>query len=392
MYHLSLFVWAAVLLGVSVRVGVSSRWAQTVVPIYRHAGERWAAGEDVYAPTPGFDVFRNPPPVAALFAPLARLPETPAAILWRLAGAAVLLAGLRGLVRAAGLTEPWRVGLVFAITAELALPSINNGQVNVHLIGAVLCGTVAAVGGRSWTAAAWLAAAAWMKGYPLAAGLLVGVAVPAVGWRIVLLTAAVFAGTFVCQEPGYVWAEYRSWVELIGLDDRTFAPAHRFPRDWRVVPRMWLDCVIPCAVAGRVGVLAGAGMAVAVWRARRAVGPGPAAVTAAGLAAVWMTLFGPATEDVTYTLLAPAAGLAVGRWTGRDRPEATVAAWAAYLLLLAPVLRGLFPSGEVFPVRTAQPVGAAVLLVLLLCEALASGGRQPPVPAISPRPDARTGG
>src|SRR5262245_17562272 len=169
-------VWAALLLGVCGRVLLAKPRSGTVVPIYLAAGERWAAGEDLYAPHPELDVYRNPPGVAAAFVPFTYLPEKAAGVAWRLFGAAVFLVGLvrfrRDVVPDLSAN---RAGVMLALAAVVALPAVNNGQVNLLIAGAVLNGTAAVAGRRWWEAAGWFGLGGWLKVYPLAAGLLTAV-------------------------------------------------------------------------------------------------------------------------------------------------------------------------------------------------------------------------
>ena len=150
--RLAALAWVALLVGVAVRVAVSHPWSQSVVPVYLHAGGQWRAGADPYAPNYFHDAYRNPPHVAAAFAPLTRLPEKAAGLLWRGVGAAVFLLGLRAYTRhVLPPLTPSQTGLVFLAAMPVALLSVNNGQANVLLAGAVLFGAADAArrAGRS---------------------------------------------------------------------------------------------------------------------------------------------------------------------------------------------------------------------------------------------------
>ena len=365
--RLAAFAWVALFAGVAVRVAVSHPWAQSVVPVYLHAGGQWRAGADPYAPNIYHDAYRNPPHVAAAFAPLTRLPEKAAGLLWRGVGAAVFLLGLRAYTRhVLPPLTPSQTGLVFLAAMPVALLSVNNGQANVLLAGAVLFGAADAARGRLGRSAGWLSLAAWLKVYPLAAGLLLCLLYPRLTWRLAVALAVGFAVPFAAGDPGYVLGEYASFLRYAGADDRTHSYLSQVPRDWTMVPRMWLDLVPLPAATKAVSLAAGVALAALTVLAARRHGSCRALPTAVGLGLVWMTLFGPATENPTYSLLAPAAAAAVAAWRGWK----AAAAWAAFGLLLAVVLRGMFPSGDVMPLRTAQPVAAAVLMAGLVGEVI----------------------
>jgi hypothetical protein len=364
--RLAVGVWALLLVAVCVRVAVSRPTAQTVLPIYLAAGERWAGGETLYVSVPGLDVYRNPPGFAATFAPLTLLPAKLVGILWRLAGTGVFLLGLHRFRRA--LAPDWgptRVGLLFALAALLAVPALNNGQVNLLLAGAALNGTAAALGRRWWESAAWFALGGWLKVYPLALGLLVSVAAPLrLGPRLVLLALLAAGLPWLLQDPAYVLAQYRGFVDWLGLDDRHLTIPQRAARDWTILPRTWSDWIVPADVSRTVSAAAGiaAALAVAV-AALRATDPRRPLALALALGRVWMTAFGPATEANTYTVLAgTAAFLAVAP----QRRFSRLLALAGCGLLAVSVLRGLFQADWQFQVLGPQPVGAMLLALAAL--------------------------
>ncbi len=354
--RIAVSVWVALLVGVGVRVLIQPAAKQSVIPIYLTGGERWLNSEPLYPPIPGLDLYRNPPGVAALFAPLSLLPAKPAAILWRLACVAVYLIGVRSLVR--DLLPPLaaqRRAVVWVFAAVLALPAINNGQINLMIAAAALVGAGACARGSWWTAAGWLAFAGWLKVYPLAVGLLCVLVAPRqLGWRLAVMCAVLFALPFVLQHPAYVWDRHVEFVQEMRADDRTAAAGlARAPRDWTVLPRLWFDAAVPRVAQQGVAVAAAAGLAAVVLRSR-------GYMNALLLGLLWIVLFGPATESNTYAVLAPAAGaVAVG-----SRSKWVLACgWVAGGLLLAAVVRGSFPSDAAVKLIEVQPVAAGVLLV-----------------------------
>lgn len=344
-------------LAVVLRVAFAAPNSGTVVPIYLKAGERWLAGENIYAAYWPLDIYRNPPGVAAFFAPWSVLPPKAAGILWRLFGAAVFLAGLAALVRRR--SEP--LGAFALVAAFLIIPSFNNGQVNVLIVGCLLLALANVERDRFVRAAAWVAFASFFKVYPLAVGLLFCAVKPRFALRLLPALALAALLPFACQRPDYVAGMHRAFVDFLELEGQYRLMLDRPPWDWTILLRTWLDVRVPGGVTKMVSAMAGLIFAALVWRARRASDPAPFAF---GLGCVWMTLFGPATENATYTLIAPSVALL---FLGRPRPVA----FAALALFALPILRGLFPSGDVLPLRTAQPLGAMVLLIALLRDAFA---------------------
>lgn len=379
-------VWIALLVGVFVRVLIQPPMTQSVVPIYLYAGEQWRAGGPLYHQKTGMDLYRNPPGVAALFAPLSLLPPKPAALLWRLACVLAYLAGVRSLVR--DLLPPLTAGrraVVWVSAAVLAIPAVNNGQINLMIVAAALLGAGACARERWWAAAWWLAFAGWFKVYPLAVGLLCVLVAPRqLGWRLAVTTAVLFGLPFLLQHPTFVWDRHVEFVHEMKTDDRTGAEVSflRAPRDWTVLPRVWFDVAVPRAISQPVALAAAAGLAAVVWVGRRSGFLPPLL-----LGLLWIVLFGPATEMNTYSVLAPVAGsVAVGsrsKWV-------SACGWVASGLLLAAVVRGSFPSDAAFKLVELQPIAALLLLAGVIggITLSASAAAETSGPAAGPHPPA----
>ena len=354
--RLAFAVWAVALVAITIRVAVVPPKSQSVVPVYRAAGERWAARESLYDPLPPLDDYRYPPGFAVPFAVLKSLPEKLAAWLWRAAGVTLFLLGLRSFANG---TAPGTVPAMALLTGPLLLQCINNGQANVHLIGFVLLGAGALARSRFTTSALGFALAAAIKIYPVTAGMLAVLAAPKpLGGRFALALVAVAIVPFVCHDPAYVWRQHVELAEWSKIDDRyrTY-PLPRVPRDWTILTRTYFDVVPGLAVCRAVAAWAGLAMAGVVLIARHRHGIPFAAAQVVIFAGVWMTLFGPMTETVTYALLAPgAAWLLV---TSRGRP--LTFAILGYALNVLPVVRDLFPNGWTLSILGPQPAGAFLI-------------------------------
>jgi hypothetical protein len=375
--RLAVGVWVLLLAGVCGRVALGPERSHTVVPIYLTAAERWVNAGNLYEPAPPLDVYRNPPGVAAAFVPLTWVPERLAEVAWRGLSAAILLAGLSVWVKR-GLPQPLtpgETGAVFILVALLAIPSLNNGQTNLVLIGALLLGATAAASDRGWRAGTWLALAAAVKVYPAAVGLLLGAARPR---RILLpfLVAGLIlaAMPFFLQSRTYVFGEYRNFAASVTADDRTFAPLERAPQDLFLALRVWVTAPPPGAYLA-FKLVAAAGMAgLVVLAARRGV-DSPGLVTLAfHLGCCWITVLGPATEIHTYVLLAPtAASLLVRAYSDRQgrRGRFRLAVTAiAYGLIVLPILRDAFPGGKSFHTLALPPIGGLLILAAAIESAI----------------------
>ncbi len=341
--------WLVLLTAVCGRVLVSKPTDHSVVPIYRVAAERWQAGEPLYAPAPPLDVYRNPPGFAAAFSVFLLLPETPAAVFWRLLSCAVLLLALHRFAR----TRQWsatQTGWSFSIAAGLSVACVDNGQVNILMAACVLLGFAAATRDRLTLAAIALAIATGLKVYPVAAALLAIVVVPRLATRYILATAIIAALPFLLRPWGYVLGECgQFWTHSV-LDDRTGSDfLFRVPHDWTIIPRVWFGVVVSSTIAMLTSVAVGVLFAVLVHR-RRSLD------LALVLGSVWMTAFGPATELPTYALLAPAVGV----WVASHPSWRSI---TVLMLLALPIVRGIFPTNEVLMFRCAAPLGGLLLAI-----------------------------
>ncbi len=368
-------LWLVLAAAIGVRVAVSKPTSQTVLPIYLAAGERWLRGETLYGPAPGTDIYRNPPVIAAVFAALTVLPEKLAGLLVRGLGLALFLTGLRSVRRE--LLPDWgpsRVGWLFALAVVPAIPSCNNGQLNLLLAALALHGVASASAGRWSASAVAIGLAVWVKVYPLSLGLLVVLVAPRS--YALKLAAVVMVGValpFALDDAATVRTQYAEYVKYLRLDDRTHEDISRVPRDWTALPRRWLGWVSPEPVTKAVSLAVAAGLAVLIV-SRRHRPLGESLLTALVGSHVWMTAFGPATEMNTYSLLAAVAPLVL-LTPGLSR-GCRVVAVVGYSLMALTVARGMFPNDSDFNVLGPQALGATLLAVAYVMRRNpASGGR-----------------
>ena len=134
------------------------------------------------------------------------------------------------------------------------------------------------------------------------------------------------------------------------------------PRDWTVLTRTWLGWVPSDLIVKSVSVLSGLAFAGVVWFSHRRNGLQRTIPIVVVLSGSWMTLFGPATESVTYCLLAPGAAWLVATSRGWLLGIAT----AGYLLHLSPVIRDIFPQSWRYSVLGPQAAGTLLLLAVTM--------------------------
>jgi hypothetical protein len=336
-----------------------------VYPIFATGARNWVLGVNLYEAHDGLDIYRYSPLVTVLFVPLTWLPEALGGVIWRLANVGVFLAALRWWCRAAlplSLNRTYRAYILLLVVIP-ALSSINNGQSNLMVIG-LLMAAVAALAEERWNfSAAMVALAGFFKVYPISLGLLLALLYARrFGARLALALLVGLALPFLFQEPSYVSGQYAQWANHLQNDDRQTRPRELWYRDVRLLDWVWgrsVDAqsyqVIELASAGAIAALCLLGRRGAQPRRRDLA-------QMFVLASCWMTLFGPATEPSTYTLLAPAlAWSLLEAWLLPRALGSRLLISTSYGLFLAYNLAGWFPGKVAF--RNFGPDALAALLL-----------------------------
>jgi hypothetical protein len=356
-------VWGLCLLSVAGHALCYPR-AHTVYDIYADAARNWWAGEDIYAR--GREYYRYSPLLAITLTPFTMLPDHVGNALWKLFNAVIYMAGLFAWARVIvpqRLDNSQAAGL-WLLALPLSLHSLYIGQANLLMVGAVLLG-LRCVLREEWNrAAAWLAFATLVKGYPLGLAMILTALFPRrFSWRYLTALAAMLLAPFATQPIGLVSAQYASWAhhlrasttimrERLRSIDYLFQIAGRplEPTTYAV-----LGATAACVVLGLCLVLAqqGAGRQELLTRTYQWF-------------TLWVVLFGPATEASTYAVLAPSIAwelLETIHWRSRAR---------CLLLCASLLLMGLLGS-DLFPpvIRNfcnehgGQPIGALLFLCCL---------------------------
>jgi hypothetical protein len=361
------------LLGVAIRLLVEAdpQRQNVYLKVFARAGEAFAAGQPLYELEHGF---RYPPIAAALFAPFTWLGPRFGSIAWRLAGAALLWFGVQASLRR-GLPRHYtrrERGLFWLLLVPALIGSVNNGQPNALVLGLLLWATAAAWRGQPQRSGLLVAATAALKVYPLAQGLLLGVLRPRLLIGLAVGSALAAALPFVLQDPDYVAGQYRALVDLLRVEDRSTDPANAY-RDLRLL-LLAAGWHLPTAWFLPLQALSGAALAgLCLWLQRRKVADDVIFSGAFALMVCWFMLFGPATERVTYCLLAPAL-----IWPVLDRNRPRWRVWvvlnALYLLdhVLAPSRN--FQAAHVWS-RCPLPALALATASLWVVELVQAGRR-----------------
>lgn len=364
-------VWVAAVFIVCVRSALQPE-KRTVLPIYLGAGQCWLAGGKLYQLIEtNQDIFRYSPLAAACFAPLSMLPASAAAVCWRLLSAGALVTALLWWFQGVAPRRQGRtcIALFMLLIWPMALPSLNNGQVNLVLLSLVLAAVAATASERFNLAAVCLAAACWLKIYPIALGLLLTIVYPRrLGPRFALALLAFFLLPFILQSPNYVLEQYREWVWQLRMDDREKFALDYWLRDIRLLFRVYWQPI--SAQTFLVLQLSAAAICAScclaarwLWRLEMR----QILYILTSLACCWMTLFGPSTESSTWILLGPslASALLIDRMQQAPLWRQGLLR-TSYLLFLITLMTNWFRWGKAFSNLGTQAVAGLLFFAWTL--------------------------
>ncbi len=333
-FRCTLAVWATLLVFMCVRSAVQPQRA-TVWPIFAHAGQNWLHGADLYDDHYlwiDLDQYRYSPLVTTFFVPLSLLHLSAGNVLWRLVNMAAFFAGVVAFCR---IVYPGSERLSWLgaacigwLLVPLSLSSLNNGQANPLLIGALLLAAVAVYQERwNWAAIA-LAVAILLKIYPVAIAMLLLLVYPRqLGWRLTVVLALGLLVPFCLQNPAYVYDQYRQWFAYLLDEDRSTRLITESYRDFWILVR-WADIPLPHRAYVALQLTVAAAIAGVVLFGRLRGWPARDLLRRLlDLGCCWIIVFGPATENCTFILIAPTLALAVWEAYATGRPL-----WTRWLL------------------------------------------------------------
>jgi hypothetical protein len=182
-------------------------------------------------------------------------------------------------------------------------------------------------------------------------------------WRLAFALILMGALPFVLQRTAYVLEQYQRWFSFRAGDDRRMN-MDIAPRDFAMILRM-LHINLSASVFLGVQILAGAATgAVCVIGRVRKWSEERLLICVLTLGTCWMLLFGPATEDATYAMLAPPLSLAMVQAFSQITPwwlRALIC--ASYAVLLVGLILNAFLGLKKTPYSmSVQPFGALLFV------------------------------
>jgi hypothetical protein len=294
-----LWVLFALIVGIIVAIQPDKR---TVTPEYRQASEKWWAGKE--SPYNMSQVgYLYLPQEAILYTPFQVLPKRVGEPLWRWTGQALLAVGLWRVAGLIGLGQQARLFLgATLLVIPAALPSARNGQVNLPLAGLMLL-SVSSLATRRWNMVTlWLLLAVMLKPIALAPALLTAACYAPLRLRLAGGLLLCLGAAYLHPDAAYVTGEYRYfWAKLVLAGQ----PANQDFSDFFGMLWHWGIHPTPMVISGLRALVAVMVLLLSL-RVMRHFREQPA-LQAFGvmlLAAIYLMLFNPRTEENSYVMLA----------------------------------------------------------------------------------------
>jgi alpha-1,2-mannosyltransferase len=326
------FGWALLFIATAAIILVVGN-TRSVVGNYRVAGIAWLDGNGLYDLS-GVGGFTYLPQAAILFIPFSLLPEITGEVVWRAVNIAVFVLGIRSFTRlAAARTVRDLFPLVTLVALPLAWDCARNGQATLIMTGLMLLAVVDLARERWWRSALWLSLSVAVKPIAIVLPLLVMALDRPMAWRVPAALAVLALLPFAAQHPTYVLEQYA------GFQQNTVTAAHvgAVDKGW-TTPFNALQLVgvpVPERVQNGIRLAAAAGTLALCAIAHRRRDASAMGVYLYALAATYLMLFSPRTENNTYAMLGPAIG-AFCAWVVLIERRLALGAllWAISLLLL----------------------------------------------------------
>ncbi len=297
--------WVALFLVMAAIIAHDS--TRSVLAVYRFGSTQWIAGRTLYEFT-GIGGFTYLPHAAILFIPFALLPPLAGEVLWRLLNIAVFAVGLSGFARLAGERSGKDLfPLMTLVTLPLAWGCARNGQATLLMTGFMLLAAADLARSRWWRSTLWLALAVAVKPLAIVLVLIIGARERHMTLRLAAGMALLALFPFATQHPAYVAGQYAASIQNMALSAHVGVVAHGWTTPFTALRVAGID--VPERVQTVMRLAAAVATLALYGMARRRQGAAAAAVHAYSLAAVYLILFSPRTENNTYVMLGPVIGV-----------------------------------------------------------------------------------
>lgn len=298
-------VWLLFIVFVTVKKGLDPVDYRSVFLIYRDSALHWLQAQPLYEGS-GHG-FLYLPQAAALFVPIALLPESVGNMLWRTISVGVFALGVYGLCGLAGRRYQETLFLPVTIVAVLMSASAAKlGQMSLVATGMMMFAVVGLATKTWWRVSGWLVLSFALKPLSLVLMLLVAALYPRTIVPLVMFLALLVAFPFLLHDPHYVWQQYQG-VAVMLQNAASLAYSDPFADVFWMLRRFGISAPESLQWLLRV-VFALLTLGLCWWlRDRQTTNTFPIYLYA--LSVCYLLLFNPRTENNTYAMLAPALGI-----------------------------------------------------------------------------------
>ncbi len=275
------------------------------------AASHWLSGQNLYDGS-GVGGFVYLPQAAIFFIPFSLFPPALCEILWRIVNIGTFAAGLRSFSRIACAPSGKELfPLMTLVAIPFAWDCARNGQATLAMTGLMLLTAADMARSRWWRATLWLCLSVALKPLAVVLLLLVAAGERRMTWRVMAGAGIAALAPFLMQHTDYVLRQYAAFLQ------NTVTAAHV-----GVVLSGWSTPFTALRVAGIsvperiqtvIRIAAAAATLLLYLVVKRRYDPDNSSVFLFSLAAVYIILFSPRTETVTYALLGPAVAVFLSR-------------------------------------------------------------------------------
>lgn len=326
--------------------------------IFKNAFPHLLHGLNPYAAFPAeqWDLFKYSPAFALFMAPFAGLPDWLGLPAWNLLNALVLLAAI---LRLPVLTDNQRVFMAWFVFIEL-ITSMQNSQSNGLTAGLMLWTFVALERGKTWQAAGYVAASAFIKIFGIFAAVL-ALLYPQkwrfsawlVAWSVLLTLIPLLV-----VSPAQLWQVYEWWWELLRGDHA--ASIGLSVQGWLQTWFGWMPSKMGVTLAG-LAIFIASVLAVYFTRRRNEGGRVPTTtnrILACASLLLWVVIFNHKAESPTFVIAM--CGVALW-WCVAEKTT-----WEKVLLWTTFVFVSLSPT-DIFPADLRRAVVQPFVLKAVPC-------------------------
>ncbi len=374
---LAIIIWVVCSVIISIRVFLKP-YGHTVFHIYSHAAFNWLNGVSTYQLEPSGeihrDVYRYCPPVTIMFIPFYFLGDAIGGVAWRLIGIVVfLLAFYRWAFYATNIGKDNQcLGISLILLMPLTLTSFNNGQVNLHMMAALLLGLSLLVEKKYLGAGLALSVGVIFKLFPL---FIVFLALLAFSWQFFsgFILGIVLLGIvpFFCQSPNYVCSQYLEWFDALKSGDRSMYILEVAYRDFWLIIR-YFNLPVSHEMYRLIQVLTACFVVALIFAARlKGLSLKKLAILVVGLGFSWLTLFGPSTESSTYIILAPGFAIAILEGVKSRLISRWIFSASGVIFFILAIGGGVLADTSKIHAVGFHPMGAFLFFIQYVCFACA---------------------